>query len=255
LHPRPTCRRAFSIDVTVPGEDPVRIAILEDDPDHAEALVKPLERLGHACFVCRDGRDFVRGLPRESYDMFVLDWQVPGLSGPDVLAWIRRHLPRSIPVLFVTSRDQEEDIVQGLEAGADDYMAKPVRAHELTARVRALLRRAYPTPEREAAPAVGAYTFDLHRREVRVAGAPAVLKPKEYALALFLFRNMGRLLSHQHLLAEIWGVEGIDSRTVATHMSQLRRKLALGPQHGVRLVPVYGLGYRFEQVDALAVQP
>ncbi|WP_198972135.1 response regulator transcription factor [Xylophilus sp. ASV27] len=233
----------------------MRIAILEDDSDHAEALVKPLERLGHTCFVCRDGRDFVRSLSRESYHLFVLDWQVPNLSGLVALDWIRRHLPRSIPVLFVTSRDQEEDIVQGLEAGADDYMIKPVRAYELTARVRALLRRAYPTPELESAPAVGAYVFDLHRREVRVAGVPVVLKPKEYALALFLFRNMGRLLSHQHLLSEVWGLEGVDSRTVATHMSQLRRKLAFGPQHGVRLMPVYGLGYRFEPVQALAAQP
>ncbi|MDX3905486.1 MAG: response regulator transcription factor [Pigmentiphaga sp.] len=227
----------------------MRIAILEDDPAHARIIEKSLVQAGHDCQLFEDGRVMLRDLHRESYDMFVLDWHVPHIEGPEILGWIRRHLPPHMPVLFVTSRDEEQDVVDGLQAGADDYMAKPIRPFELQARVAALLRRAYPESSRPAQPGIGIYAFDLHRREVRFKGQPVELKPKEYELALFLFRNPGRLLTHQHLLEELWGTSVIDTRTVTTHMSQLRRKLDLRPHNGVRLVPVYGLGYRFEVLD------
>ncbi|MPS28670.1 response regulator transcription factor [Pigmentiphaga sp.] len=224
----------------------MRIAILEDDPAHARIIEKTLLQAGHDCHLFEDGRAMLRDLHRESYDMFVLDWHVPHIDGPEILGWIRRNLPPHLPVLFVTSRDEEQDVVDGLQAGADDYMTKPIRPFELQARVAALLRRAYPEATRPTQPGFGAYTFDLHRREVRLKGEAVELKPKEYELALYLFRNLGRLLTHEHLLEELWGTSAIDTRTVTTHMSQLRRKLDLRPHNGVRLVPVYGLGYRFE---------
>ncbi|OVZ59922.1 hypothetical protein CDO44_10140 [Pigmentiphaga sp. NML080357] len=224
----------------------MRIAILEDDPAHARIIEKTLLQAGHDCHVFDDGRVMLRDLHRQSYDMFVLDWHVPHVEGPEILGWIRRNLPAHLPVLFVTSRDEEQDVVDGLQAGADDYMAKPIRPFELQARIAALLRRAYPEAARPAQPGFGGYAFDLHRREIKLDGKVVELKPKEYELALFLFRNPGRLLTHQHLLEELWGTSAIDTRTVTTHMSQLRRKLDLRPHNGVRLVPVYGLGYRFE---------
>jgi len=228
----------------------VRIAILEDDPAHARIIEKTLLQAGHQCQVYGDGRVMLRELHRQSYDLFVLDWHVPHVEGPEILGWIRRNLPRHLPVLFVTSRDDEQDVVEGLQAGADDYMTKPIRALELQARVTALLRRAYPETTRPVQPGFGDYVFDLHRREISLRGKVVDLKPKEYELALFLFRNPGRLLTHQHLLEELWGTSAIDTRTVTTHMSQLRRKLDLRPQNGVRVVPVYGLGYRFEVLDS-----
>lgn len=229
----------------------MRIATLEDDPAHASVIEKALIESGHTCYSFSDGKVLLRDLHRGSFDMFVLDWHVPNVEGPDIVRWVRRHVPERVPVLFVTSRNDERDIVEGLECGADDYMIKPIRPEELKARVRALLRRAYPELEGTPPSMFGPYAFDLQRREVRLAGELIALKPKEYELALFLFRNTGRLLGHEHLLAELWGTGDIDSRTVSTHMSQLRRKLELRPQNGFRLVPVYGLGYRFEAVPTV----
>nr|WP_253206714.1 response regulator transcription factor [Verticiella sp. GG226] len=110
------------------------------------------------------------------------------------------------------------------------------------------MRRAYPGAD-ATEDHFGAYRFALHQREVFLNGERIALKPKEYDLALYLFRNAGRLLSHDHLLAELWGVSEIDTRTLTTHVSQLRRKLDLRPHHGYRLAPVYGIGYRFERVS------
>ncbi|VCU69672.1 Sensory transduction protein regX3 [Pigmentiphaga humi] len=228
----------------------MRIAILEDDPAHARIIEKTLLSGGHECTVYEDGRAMLRGLHRDAYDAFVLDWQVPHIEGPEILGWIRRHLPARVPVLFVTARDDEQDVVAGLQAGADDYMTKPIRPVELQARVAALLRRAYPETQQLSQPGFGAYAFDLHRREIRRGESLIELKPKEYELAVFLFRNLGRLLTHAHLLEELWGTSAVDTRTVTTHMSQLRRKLDLRPENGARLVPVYGLGYRFERIAA-----
>jgi len=227
----------------------MRVAILEDEPAHAEVLRHALASAGHDCHVFADGKVLLRDLHHNSYDAFVLDWHVPHVSGPEIVRWLRRHVEHRVPVLFVTSRDDEQDVVEGLESGADDYMAKPIRRDELLARMRALLRRAYPD-QQAAAHEFGCYRFELHRRELHLNGEPVALKPKEYELALFLFRNAGRLLSHDHLLSELWGTSDIDSRTVTTHMSQLRRKLDLRPHNGYRLVPVYGLGYRLETMQA-----
>ncbi|MNT36273.1 Sensory transduction protein regX3 [compost metagenome] len=160
------------------------------------------------------------------------------------------------PILFVTSRTAESDIVDGLTVGADDYMLKPIRAGELIARVRSLLRRAYP----EAAQEVelirrGNYIVDTHARTITVGGEPALLSPREYELALFLFRNTGRLLAREVMEQAVWGrAMGAGSRTLDTHISRLRLKLALRPENGVRLTSVYSHGYRFEEASAADVE-
>ncbi|TSH92725.1 response regulator transcription factor [Verticiella sediminum] len=223
------------------------IGLLEDEPAHAALLRSAIESLGHDVIAYIDGSAMLRELQRRRLDALVIDWQVPGVSGIEVVRWVRRHFEQRVPVVFVTSRDTEEDIIEGLDSGADDYLVKPFRRGELLARLRAVLRRAYP--DSGAAPDVfGAYRFDTRQRQVFLADAPVELKPKEYELALYLFRNQGRLLAHDELLVELWGVSHIDTRTVATHISQLRRKLDLRPHRGFRIVPVYGAGYRLEAI-------
>ncbi|GAA4335184.1 response regulator transcription factor [Pigmentiphaga soli] len=228
----------------------MRIVILEDDTGPATMIHKAVAELGHEGFIFGDGRALLRELHRDSYDLYVVDWGVPHVQGPDIVRWIRRNVDERVPVLFVTNRDEEADVVEGLTCGADDYMIKPLRVQELKARIVALMRRAYPSAVLQATTEFGPYRFDLHRREVSLHGIPVPLKPKEYQLALFLFRNTGRLLSKDYLMAELWGSGDIDSRTVVTHVSQLRRKLDIHPGNGFRLTPVYSLGYRLEQVDA-----
>jgi DNA-binding response OmpR family regulator len=146
-------------------------------------------------------------------------------------------------------RDSEQDIVYALENGADDYMIKPARQNELIARVHALLRRAYPREE-ESLLSFPPFEIDTRRSEIRRAGTRIELTPKEYDLTVILFRNLGRLMSRGHLQESVWGRSGdLATRTVDTHVSQVRKKLDLRPETGYRVVPVYNYGYRLEQCE------
>ena len=226
----------------------MRIALLEDDPDQSALLQRWLNDDGHDVHAFLSGRAAMKNTGRESYDLFVLDWQVPDVSGTEVLIWLRANVSRTVPVLFVTVRDSEQDIVFALEHGADDYMIKPVRRQELVARVHALLRRAYPQEEKKLL-SFPPFDIDIQRSEIRKDGTKIELTPKEFELATALFRNMGRLLSRGHLQETVWGRTGdLATRTVDTHVSQVRKKLDLRPESGYRVVPIYNYGYRLEKV-------
>ena len=230
----------------------MRLAILEDDAVQADALSTWLTAVGHDCHIYRAGKSLLKDAGRESFDLFVLDWEVPELSGLHVLRWIRRALPRTIPVLFVTYRDAEQDIVEALNCGADDYLPKPVRRGELLARVNALLRRAWADSAAELAE-FPPYHFDVGQTSASLSGRDIVLTQKEFAVALFLFRHLGRLVSRGHLFEAVWGRGAeLSSRTVDTHVSRVRSKLRLRPENGYRLVPVYSYGYRLERSDEAA---
>ncbi len=227
----------------------MRIAVLEDDPDQLTLLSRWLAEASHDVHGYKVGRDVMRETSRESFDLFVLDWQLPDVPGPDVLKWIREHASKNVPVLFVTGRDSEEDIVFALQAGADDYMIKPVRRQELLARVSALLRRAYPLAEKPVL-SFPPFEIDTGVGEIRRNGERVELTPKEFDLAVTLFRNVGRLISRGHLQEMVWGKTGnLATRTVDTHVSQVRKKLDLRPETGFRVVPIYNYGYRLEQIS------
>jgi two-component system, OmpR family, response regulator RegX3 len=230
----------------------VRIAILEDDPDQLALLKRWIIEDGHDVHAYQSGREAMKQAGRESFDLFMLDWQVPDVSGADVLSWLRANVSRTVPVLFVTVRDSEQDIVFALERGADDYMVKPVRRQELLARVHALLRRAYPVEEKKQL-SFPPYEIDIQRSEIRKEGSKIDLTPKEFELTVTLFRNIGRLLSRGHLQETVWGRSGdLATRTVDTHVSQVRKKLDLRPESGYRVVPVYNYGYRLERLEKTA---
>ncbi len=230
----------------------MRIAILEDDPDQLALLERWLAQDGHDVHGYLTGREAMMRASRESFDLFVLDWQVPDVPGTEVLHWVRNNISRTVPILFVTVRDSEQDIVFALESGADDYMIKPARQNELLARVHALLRRAYPR-EDEKLLSFPPFEIDIQRSEIRRAGARIELTPKEYDLAGVLFRNIGRLMSRGHLQESVWGRAGeLATRTVDTHVSQVRKKLDLRAETGYRVVPVYNYGYRLEKCEPAA---
>jgi DNA-binding response OmpR family regulator len=226
----------------------MRIASVEDDAAQAEQIRQLLEEAGFTCASFATGSAFLRALRDQAFDLILMDWHLPDVSGYELVSWVRQHSGRLPPILFLTSRVDEADIVAGLTVGADDYLAKPVRAAEFVARVRALLRRAYPdTVHDDDLIRHGDYVVDARRRCVAVQGEIADLSPREFDLALFLFRNIGRLLSRDVIEQAVWGrAMEAGSRTLDTHISRLRIKLTLRPENGVRLTSVYSHGYRFE---------
>ncbi len=229
----------------------MRIAMLEDDLDVAAAMQLWLEGAGHTVHHFASGKAIVREAARESFDLFLLDWQVPDMAGDEVLKWLREKNHSTVPVLFATGRDSEQDIVSILAAGADDYMVKPLRRGELLARVDALHRRVRPREPEAEIFEMPPYRVDLVNRVVSVDNVAVELTDKEYDLTLFLFRNIGMLLSRGHISESVWGHQAdIQSRTVDTHVSRVRKKLDLGPARGLRLTPIYNFGYRLEKATA-----
>jgi DNA-binding response OmpR family regulator len=230
----------------------MKIAVLDDDPDHIDLIEKILSAGGHICCPFRNGKDMLDQLDKESYDMLVLDWQVPGLSGLEVLQWVRSELSKTLPVLFITNRSGEDDIVEALAAGADDYMVKPIRQGELIARVQALLRRVYPDQDASKAVVFDDYVFEMRSGLLTQAGKPIDTTQKEFELALLLFRYVDCLLPRAKILEVVWS-RNVDtpSRTIDTHISRLRSKLQLRPENGYRLHSVYGGGYRLERLTRI----
>jgi two-component system, OmpR family, response regulator RegX3 len=232
----------------------MRIALLEDEQDQADLVCAWLKGAGHSCHCYALGKDLVREAQRETFDLFLLDWEVPGMSGAEVLVWIRANIAEPVPVLFVTARQREEDIVHALSSGADDYMVKPLGKLEFLARVNALARRAHPVqrPD-EGVLEFGRLSVDCRSRQVRLDGQEVGMTQKDYELAVFLLRNIGRLLSRGYILEAVWGQSAdINTRTVDTHVSRIRGKLQLTPENGWRLSAVYQHGYRLEQVAVAA---
>ena len=177
------------------------------------------------------------------------------MTGKDVIEWVRRNIGENIIVMFLTNRVLEENIVAGLMAGADDYMTKPIREAELSARIHALSKRIRHVSESDAAVVapqattveVGIFNFDLMRKTATIRGEPVELKPKEFDIAALFFQNIGQLISRERIMEEVWGRElMMTSRTLDTHMSQVRTKLQLKLDNNVRLTTVYTIGYRLD---------
>ena len=227
----------------------MRFAIIEDDPAQMEVLTAWLKEAGHDVHGFVLAREFMRVASRESFDLLLVDWMLPDLTGEQVLRWLRVERNNDTPAIFITSRDAEEDIANAFSAGADDYVVKPPRRIELLSRIEAVLRRAQPKSPNQAL-TVGLYHFDLARKALSIDGVPVELTDKEFELAAFLFRNLGRLLSRGHLLEAVWGRNpSLATRTVDTHISRVRSKLNLRPENGFRLTPTYNFGYRLERID------
>ena len=229
----------------------MRIALVEDDQDQVDLLSLWLDAMGHDAVVYTDGTSFIQGLVKESYDLIVLDWMLPNITGIEVLRHIRSNSDQT-PVLFVTAKDAEEDIVQALEMGADDYMAKPISEPETKARINALMRRSGSMPAEQTEFTFEPYSFDTKSRELSLHGEVVTLTQKEYELMVFLLRNEGRVISRGHLLQVVWGTSPqINTRTVDTHISRLRNKLDIkSDKSGWELSSIYQHGYRLEKINS-----
>lgn len=247
-------------DSQEPEEPNVKIAALEDNPARIMVLERALQRGGHHLARFRCGPPLVDAIHSEPFDMLLLDRDVADANAEDLLEWVRRTLGHGLPVMMFGASDAESDVARCLMAGADAYVPQPVRDGELLARIEALGRRAAAQPVRPAiAPAgtlhdgpeqlvCGEFRFAVAERQVWVKGLPVTLSPKEYALALLLFRNLGTLVTRRAMIDKVWhGAEMEEqSRTIDSHLSRIRNKLALWPFNGVMLRTVYRLGSRLD---------
>jgi len=225
----------------------MRIACLEDDLVQSNVLKEWLEADEHVCHTFATAEEFAKELRHESYDLLIMDWELPSSSGIELLTWLRKDLELVTPVFFITHRDSEADIVEALEKGADDYLVKPISKEVTLARVKALVRR---HSGRKDMLEIGELKLDKAAKQVLVAGQQVEMTEKEFQLAWMLLTNVGRLLSRDHLLESIWGFgPELITRTVDTHISRLRRKLGLTPDNGWRLKAIYHQGYRLEHLS------
>ncbi len=227
----------------------MRIALLEDEPEQSKHVRSIICERGYSCDAFATGQAFLGSVLHSDYDLLVLDWQIPDMTGLEVLKSVRAQINWPVPVLFLTQRDSEADIVSALDAGADDYLAKPAGAAELIARINALSRRQQATQD-FAQLHFGPFTVNTQQRSVELHSEALTLTDKDYELLLFLFQNQGRLLSREALLERVWGfTQNINTRTVDTHMSRLRRRLGLNPDNGFRIKTIYQRGYRLEAIS------
>lgn len=234
----------------------MKIASLEDDLDQARRIHQVLTAAGYTCTSYHQSRDLLAALRTENFDLVLLDWHLPDIDGDDVVRWLRANIGPRVPVIFLTNRSSEDDLVEGLRAGADDYIVKPLRPLELLARVAALLRRSQIAEPANDSFDVANYRIEPAARVISLNGAAVTLAPKEFELALLFFRNQGRLMSRDVLAECVWNREiPATSRTLDTHLSNIRQKLQLRPENGVRLTSSYALGYRLELIGASEDSP
>ena len=225
----------------------LRIALLEDCQIEADGISRLFEDSGYKVVSYGSGATFLKMLENETFDLIVLDWNVPDTTGIEVLHSIRHERGITTPVLMLTSRAGEYDIVQALNRGADDYLQKPWMPFELIARVNALLRRQrYVQVQQDER--FSDFLLDAKQQQITRNGKIICLSSKEFLLAQVFLRHLGSPLSRAHITETVWNDTNIETRTVDVHISRLRNKLGLTKENGFNLVAIYGYGYRLERL-------
>ncbi|PRY21674.1 DNA-binding response OmpR family regulator [Pseudosporangium ferrugineum] len=223
-----------------------RILVADDDPKHAQLIRLYLEREGHQVLTVGDGRAALEQARARRPDLVVLDVMMPLVDGLDVCRILRAE--SNVAILLVTARSSENDMLLGLDIGADDYLAKPVSPRELTARVRALLRRTGAADGPSPVLRVGDLEIDAGRFEVRVGGVPVNLTAKEFGIVELLAREPGRVFTRGQIIDKTFGFEQeVSERTVDAHVVNLRRKIEANPAEPRYVQTVYGRGYRMAE--------
>ena len=224
-----------------------RVLIVEDEPDLADPLAYLLRREGFEVEIAEDGPAALDAFASRGADIILLDLMLPGMPGTEVCRVVRST--SKVPIIMLTAKDSEVDIVVGLELGADDYVTKPYSSRELLARMRAVLRRS-EGPELGLDDSVvdgGRVVLDIDRHTVAVDGETIPMPLKEFELLEVLMRNAGRVLTRGQLIDRVWGSDHFgDTKTLDVHIKRIRSRIERNPSEPVMLLTVRGLGYRFE---------
>jgi DNA-binding response OmpR family regulator len=219
-----------------------RVLLVEDEPALVRGLSDKLSASGIEVQVATDGQSGLDAALAGKADLILLDVMLPGINGYEICRAVRRH-GLDVPILMLTAKGQEEDVVLGLDLGADDYLTKPFRPAELVARVRALLRRRVSSPVRQ----FGDCEIDLEARRVRRSGRDVELTAKEYALLAFFAGHPGRALRRDLILDAVWGTSVfVTPRSIDRCVTTLRAKVEPNPHEPIYIQTVRDIGYRFE---------
>ncbi|HWU58923.1 MAG TPA: response regulator transcription factor [Microbacteriaceae bacterium] len=223
-----------------------RILIVEDETALSEPLIFLLKREGYDVHAVEDGPSALADFDANGADLILLDLMLPGMPGTEVCREVRTR--SNVPIIMLTAKDSEVDIVVGLELGADDYVTKPYSSRELLARMRAVLRRRIEAETvDDAVLESGNVRMDVDRHTVSVGGAETPMPLKEFELLELLLRNSGRVLTRGQLIDRVWGSDYFgDTKTLDVHIKRIRSRIEENPSEPRMLVTVRGLGYRFE---------
>jgi two-component system response regulator RegX3 len=226
---------------------PIEVLVVEDEESYIDALQSGLRREGFNVHIARDGDAAIRSFEKLSPDLVLLDVMLPNRSGVEVCREIRRK--SQVPIIMVTARSEEVDMIVGLEVGADDYVTKPYRLRELVARMRSVLRRSDWRGEADLSGDVlqiDGVRLDPDRHEVAVGGEMVSMPLKEFALLELLMENAGRVLPRDTLIYRVWGSDYVgDTKTLDVHIKRLRSKIEADPGKPNHIVTIRGLGYKF----------
>lgn len=223
-----------------------RIALLEDDDSQADMIMGWLVEAGHNVRRYARGRDILKELKGATdYDLLILDWEVPDFSGLDVLAWARLHHHRDTPIIVLTLRHSGHDAALALQAGANDFVRKPADKSELLARVMTATARKAAT--QSAIISVGKFRLDRNSGAAWRGDEEIRLTAIQFALAWHFFENVGHVITRERLHLAVWGrQEIVESRTLDAHVSNLRAKLGIRQENGLKISALYNYGYRIE---------
>lgn len=227
----------------------MQITVWDQDKALAESLCATLQAAGHRAVRAADAEDVLEQVRQAASDLLLLDIAAPGAGSAMPIRAVRQMAP-AMPILLLCPRASTDEIAAALDAGAADFLIKPVRHAELVTRVQVLLQRAYPAQHAGELLQFGSYAFATASGSVVRDGKPVEVTQKEFDLALLFFRHLGRPLSRAYIRESIWpGDAGLPSRTLDTHVSRVRNKLDLRPENGYRLSPVYSYGYQLERLS------
>lgn len=225
----------------------MRIAVVDDDNDLATFVRDTMHDFGHNCDSFPNGTKLLAALRRNTYDLLLLDWHLPDISGFDLLRQVRASDDDTIGIIMLTNQSDKSAITEALQSGADDYIVKPETASVIAARVEAVNRRSRPGRSRSRFLKFDKYEFDRLTETICIGTEPVAVNSKEFSLALLLFENIHRPLSRSYILETIWQADpNLPTRTLDMHVSRIRTKLRLRPENGFRIAAVSGYGYRME---------
>jgi two-component system alkaline phosphatase synthesis response regulator PhoP len=221
------------------------ILIVDDEPDMARGLQFNLEARGYAVVTAADGEAGLRAVAERAPDLVLLDVMLPKRDGFDVCRALRQSHP-GLPIVMLTAKGRDDDVVLGLKLGADDYVKKPFSVAELVARIETVLRRTAATNGRPERAAFGAVIVDFGRHEAWRDGAPLALTAKEFEMLRYFVAHRGTVVARDALLDAVWGYASTpNTRTIDTHVAKLRQKIEADPAAPRHLITVHGLGYKF----------